>query len=395
MFLSFFYLLRAHGLKVSLNEWLTLLQALQMGLHQNSLSAFYTLCRAIVISSETDFDRFDQVFLEFFQEMASQDPIPEEMKAWLEDPETFRVDLDRLAKATGLSVEEIERMFAKRLADQDAEHNGGRKWIGTDGYTAYGNRGRKMGGIRLGGDSVWQSAYRIAGERRYRDWRGDNTLDSRQFQAAFRSLCQVSKDTDQRKTELDVDATVQETCRQGGRLKMEYTQPRKNMIKLLLLIDSGGSMDRYQKLCSLLFQSINKAGHFKDLKIYYFHNCVGNVLYEEPTLDYRKTVPTSWVLKNVSSEYRVIFVGDGEMSPDELISVKRWHSQFADAKSPMGWLKEFKKQYPHIIWLHPQARPTGGSYWTQTFELLEEQFDMYRLSLDSLTQGMKKLMQNR
>lgn len=158
-------------------------------------------------------------------------------------------------------------MFARRLQDQKEEHNGGRKWIRTGGYTAFGNRGERMGGIRVGGESRYRSAYRIAGEWRYRDWRTDCTLDFRQFQQAFRGLRQLSRLTDAIKTELDVDATIQKTCQNGGMLRMEYTFPRKNTLKLLLLIDSGGSMEPYQRLCSMLFQVVDKAGHFKDLKI--------------------------------------------------------------------------------------------------------------------------------
>ena len=321
MFLRFFYLLRDSGLKVSLDEWLMLMQGLRMGLHGATMSGFYTLCRAVVVTSETDFDRFDQAFVSFFKDAAVGEDIPEQLQKWLDSPELSPAEAERLAKFTDLTVEEIEKLFAQRLADQDAEHNGGRKWIGTGGYTAYGNHGKNAGGIRLGGESVWRSAYRVAGERRYRDWRGDSTLDSRQFQAAFRSLCQVSRDTAQPKTELDLDATVQATCRQGGRLHMEYTYPRRNMLRLLLLIDSGGSMERHQRLCSLLFQSISKAGHFKDLKIYYFHNCVGNVLYEEPTLDYRRTVPTGQVLRSVGPEYRGRGDGPGGAGPAQALAL--------------------------------------------------------------------------
>lgn len=365
-----------------------------MGLHENSLSAFYTLCRAVTVKSETDFDRFDEAFSEFFLSL-DREQLPESFLHWLENPTFSRKDIQTASAVTGLSEEEVEALFKRRLKDQDDQHDGGHKWIGTAGYTPYGNRGINFGGIRIAGDSFHRSAWRVAAQRRYRDWRQDNTLDSRQFQAAFRSLRQISRDLDQSRTEPDLDATIRSTCQRGGQLQIEYTHPRKNMIRLLLLIDSGGSMERHQKLCSLLFQSIHKAGHFKDLKIYYFHNCVGNVLYEDPTLDYRKAIPTSQVLQVIPSDYRVIFVGDGEMAPEELVASKRWNTQFSDAATPLEQLMRFKARYRHIIWLHPQPHPTEKSYWTQTFELLEEHFDMYHLSLESLTQGMKKLMQNR
>ena len=172
MFLTFFYLLRASGINVSLSEWLTLMEGLRMDLHDSTLSGFYTLCRSVLLHSEADFDRFDQVFLEFFKDVKHVDEVPPEMLKWLEHPELDLVELERLSEITGLSVEEIEKMFAERLQGQDAEHNGGRKWVGTEGYTPFGHRGKQLGGIRVGGKSNYRSAYRVAGERKYREKNG-------------------------------------------------------------------------------------------------------------------------------------------------------------------------------------------------------------------------------
>ena len=324
MFLTFFYLLRASGINVSLSEWLTLMEGLRMDLHDSTLSGFYTLCRSVLLHSEADFDRFDQVFLEFFKDVKHVDEVPPEMLKWLEHPELDLVELERLSEITGLSVEEIEKMFAERLKGQDAEHNGGRKWVGTGGFTPFGHRGKKLGGIRVGGKSNYRSAYRVAGERKYRDWRKDNTIDSRQFQMAFRSLRQLSSNSDEPKTELDIDTTIRKTCDNAGNLSIEFTRPRKNALKLMLLMDSGGSMDYYRELCSLLFQSVSKAGRFKDLKVYYFHNAPGKRLYLDPTLDWRNSVLTEWVMNNIPSDYKVIIVGDASMSMQELLPSYNW-----------------------------------------------------------------------
>lgn len=395
MFLTFFYLLRASGINVSLGEWLTLMEGLRMDLHDSTLSGFYTLCRSVLLHSEADFDRFDQVFLEFFKDVKHVDEVPPEMLKWLEHPELDLVELERLSEITGLSVEEIERMFAERLRGQDAEHNGGRKWVGTEGYTPFGHRGKQLGGIRVGGKSSYRSAYRVAGERKYRDWRKDNTIDSRQFQMAFRSLRQLSSNSDEPKTELDIDATIRKTCDNAGNLSIEFTRPRKNALKLMLLIDSGGSMDYYRELCSLLFQSVSKAGRFKDLKVYYFHNSPGKRLYLDPTLDWRNSVLTEWVMNNIPSDYKVIIVGDASMSMQELLPSYNWWKSDVPENSGLALLLELKRRYPHIIWFHPQPRPAYSSYWTQTFELLEKYFDMYQLSIDGMTKGMKKLMVRR
>ena len=395
MFLTFFYLLRASGINVSLGEWLTLMEGLRMDLHDSTLSGFYTLCRSVLLHSEADFDRFDQVFLEFFKDVKHVDEVPPEMLKWLEHPELDLVELERLSEITGLSVEEIERMFAERLRGQDAEHNGGRKWVGTEGYTPFGHRGKQLGGIRVGGKSSYHSAYRVAGERKYRDWRKDNTIDSRQFQMAFRSLRQLSSNSDEPKTELDIDATIRKTCDNAGNLSIEFTRPRKNALKLMLLMDSGGSMDYYRELCSLLFQSVSKAGRFKDLKVYYFHNAPGKRLYLDPTLDWRNSVLTEWVMNNIPSDYKVIIVGDASMSMQELLPSYNWWKSDVPENSGLALLLELKRRYPHIIWFHPQPRPAYSSYWTQTFELLEKYFDMYQLSIDGMTKGMKKLMVRR
>ena len=395
MFLTFFYLLRASGINVSLGEWLTLMEGLRMDLHDSTLSGFYTLCRSVLLHSEADFDRFDQVCLEFFKDVKHVDEVPPEMLKWLEHPELDLVELERLSEITGLSVEEIERMFAERLRGQDAEHNGGRKWVGTEGYTPFGHRGKQLGGIRVGGKSSYHSAYRVAGERKYRDWRKDNTIDSRQFQMAFRSLRQLSSNYDEPKTELDIDATIRKTCDNAGNLSIEFTRPRKNALKLMLLMDSGGSMDYYRELCSLLFQSVSKAGRFKDLKVYYFHNSPGKRLYLDPTLDWRNSVLTEWVMNNIPSDYKVIIVGDASMSMQELLPSYNWWKSDVPENSGLALLLELKRRYPHIIWFHPQPRPAYSSYWTQTFELLEKYFDMYQLSIDGMTKGMKKLMVRR
>ena len=395
MFLTFFYLLRASGINVSLSEWLTLMEGLRMDLHDSTLSGFYTLCRSVLLHSEADFDRFDQVFLEFFKDVKHVDEVPPEMLKWLEHPELDLVELERLSEITGLSVEEIEKMFAERLKGQDAEHNGGRKWVGTGGFTPFGHRGKKLGGIRVGGKSNYRSAYRVAGERKYRDWRKDNTIDSRQFQMAFRSLRQLSSNSDEPKTELDIDTTIRKTCDNAGNLSIEFTRPRKNALKLMLLMDSGGSMDYYRELCSLLFQSVSKAGRFKDLKVYYFHNAPGKRLYLDPTLDWRNSVLTEWVMNNIPSDYKVIIVGDASMSMQELLPSYNWWKSDVPENSGLALLLDLKRRYPHLIWLHPQPRPAYSSYWTQTFELLEKHFDMYQLSIDGMTRGMKKLMVRR
>ncbi len=167
MFASFFYLLRQRGLDVSLNEWLTLLQGMEQGLHRSSLTGFYQLCRAVLVKSEAEYDRFDQVFLEFFKDVPWQGELPEEVLQWLEHPKEDLGETVRRLRDLGMpeeSLEELLRRLEERLKEQTEEHNGGNYWVGTQGRTPWGNSGWHPGGIRIGGQGRHRTAMTVAGE---------------------------------------------------------------------------------------------------------------------------------------------------------------------------------------------------------------------------------------
>ena len=398
MFSSFFYLLRKRGIAVSFNEWMTLMEALQKGLHHSSFTGFYYMCRAILVKSETDFDRFDGAFLEYFKDMEFTEELPKELLDWLENPkdkpkDTF--DMDRAMQNQYLSSEEIQKMLLERLQEQKEEHNGGSYWVGTGGVSVFGNSGYSPKGIRVGGVSHYKTAFQVAGERNFRDFRNDNTLDTRQFQVAFRQLREFSSRIDAPKTEFDVDNTIKETCNNAGKLKVVYQKPRKNTVKVLLLMDSGGSIEYYSRLCSALFQSVSKSKHFKDLKVYYFHNSIYSKIYTEPSLRTKLAVDTNWILQNISSEYKVIIVGDAMMEPSELLSGSYYSYGVRDSVPGIEWFQRFKQKYPHIIWLNPAKRPQWSGYWSHTYDVLSDVFAMYPLSVEGLNEGLKKLLVSR
>lgn len=399
MFTSFFYLLRARGLNVSLNEWMSLIEALDKGLHASSFTGFYYLCRSVLVKSEVDFDKFDGAFLEFFKDMEfATDELPQELLDWLENPKDLpgkELDMERAMQNERLSQAEIQKMFLERLEEQKDEHNGGSYWVGTGGVSVFGNSGFSPRGIRVGGQGGQRRAFQVAGERKFRDFREDNTLDTRQFQMAFRKLRQFSSRTEEARTEFDIDETIRETCDNAGNLKVVYEKPRKNMVKLLLLMDSGGSMEYYSRLCSSLFQAVSKSNHFKDLQVFYFHNCIYSKIYKEADLRPRSVITTDWILNNLSSEYKVIIVGDAQMEPSELLDPSYYSYGVRDEITGLEWLKRFKEKYPHIVWLNPSQRPTWGGWWTKTYDIIHKDFDMYRLTLDDLNFALKKLMVSR
>ncbi len=182
MFTDLLYLLRRNGLKVSLTEWMALTEGLHKGLHSASFTGFYHLCRCLLVKSEADFDAFDRTFLEYFKDVPFQQEVSQELLDWLDRPDVLNDyanwDEVQALKNMGFSEEEIERMLQERMAEQTEEHNGGSYWVGTHGMSMFGNSGLSPKGIRVGGRSMYRRAFRVAGERKFRDFRRDNTLDT-------------------------------------------------------------------------------------------------------------------------------------------------------------------------------------------------------------------------
>ena len=397
MFDSFMYLLRAKGINVSVNEWLSLNETLDKGLAYSRFTDFYYLCRSVLVKSETDFDKFDGAFLEFFKDIDFLNDIPRELMNWLNNPKNTPGNYDELVAKENMALDykRIEEMLKERLKEQDSEHNGGKYWVGTGGMSVFGNSGNSPKGIRVGGESVHKRAFRVAGERHFRDFREDKILDSRQFQMAFRKLRQYSSISDAPKTELNLDETIEETCDNAGNLKIVYDRPRRNTVKVLMLIDSGGSMDYYRDMCGKLFTAVRRSNHFKDLKIYYFHNSIYERVYTDPTCMPGRWLDTDMMLKTISSDYKVIIVGDAAMAPYELLGSSSYlysYSQMGEGTG-LDWFKKVKGHFGHIVWLNPASmKYSYGNYWKETLGILMDEFDMYPLSVNGLEGALKKLL---
>lgn len=400
MFINFFRALRDKGLHVTLGEWLTLQEALDQGLCGSSLTQFYYVSRMILVKSETEYDKFDMVFDECFRASQKQTQVGEQMLKWLD-----KSHMEELAREEAVSElnrveelqidkEDVEEKFRQRLKDQDSEHNGGSFWIGTMGKTSFGNMGGNVGGVRVGGKTGYQSAFSVIGARKYKDFRDDRVLDHRQFQMALRRLRQFSSRLDIPETELDIDGTVHKTCDNGGCLQIVMKKPRKNTVKLLLLMDSGGTMIPYSRLLNDLFQSVHKSNHYKEVKTYYFHNCIYSKLYKTPECENGGWIDTEWLFRNVDKDYKVIIVGDAAMAPEELYSDTGNYRGPNGGLSGYGWLQLFKRKYKKIVWLNPKMAP-GHAPWREAETAVKELFPMFKLTVDGLNQAMTCLMANR
>jgi hypothetical protein len=403
MFNEFFYLLKSHDLNISMKEWLTLMEAMRLGLHNSTLTGFYRLCLAVLCKSESDYDKFQQAFLEFFHDADLYDEegvlrrdIPEEMMEYVNNPKGLIVmhydESDVTEEDLSRSKEEIEEMLQDRIKNQKSQHDGGNYYVGTAGISPFGNMGFNPNGIRVGGTGTNQTALRVAGEREFRDFREDNVLDIRQFQMAFRRLRSYSNQNGAEQ-EFDVDKTIEDTCKKAGILQIRYKKPRKNAIRVLLLMDSGGSMAPHSQLCSRLFQAASKANRFKDLKVYYFHNCISEFLHTDPTLKPDTRVFTSDVLRQCDGDWRVIIVGDATMEMDDL-NYRPPRTEKNKGFNGREWLKYILGRYDHAVWLNPYLRNEDFLFgaWGEAYRVISGLFPMYHLSVAGLEQAMKKLM---
>lgn len=387
MFIQFFYTLRHRKIPVSITEWIVLMEALSKGCALNSLNNFYYLARSILIKSESWYDEYDIAFQEYFKGIEAPSEIRDEVMRWLQDPSIQKVfsnmDPETLDK---LSIEELMKEFEKRLKEQNEKHDGGSHWIGTRGTSPFGHSGVHPTGIRVGGKPGGSRAIKIAGERRFKNLRSDITLDIRQIELALKSLRVLGRIGPE--DELDLDRTIDATAKNAGDIDLIWKKSRKNMVKLLLLIDIGGSMDEYASLCSRIFSAAHSATHFKDFQYYYFHNCVYNRLYTD--VERNNWVNTDNLLKNLDSEYRVVIIGDARMANSELMS-PYGSIYYDDYNETPGivWFERIANRFNHCVWLNP-ANPY---YWDHpTVNMVSRLFSIYELTLEGLTEGLKKLI---
>lgn len=403
MFDAFFYLLRQYGLDVSTTEWLTVQQALSLGLHGSSLTGFYDLCRAILCKSESEYDKFDQAFEEYFYAVfytatgRLRDDLPEDVLAMLQrpnrpDPLQYTHTLEEEAQLAALRRRAMEEQEGTPIYEDSQAQ--------LEGEVFDGSHNIRPDDLPQGNPEIIQvvrKPRRKPGHAlplwNFKDFREDNVLNIRQFQMAFRRLCLYS-DQFGPEVELDIQRTVHDTCQKGGLLQIRQKKPRRNAIKVLMFIDCGGTMTPYHALCSRLFQAVSRSNRFKDLKIYYFHNCIDEYLYTNPTLRLKYEVSTKKVLRECDKDYRVIFVGDATMDVNELLYPPAEVTRNNQGFSGQDWLNYILKRYRSTVWLTPVLRKKGSCMgtWGAAYDIITDLFQMYPLTVKGLEDAMEQLM---
>jgi uncharacterized protein len=393
MLIDFFFSLRNAKLPVSVNEYLSLVGALKKQVIAPSIDEFYYLARLTLIKDEKHYDKFDQAFGLYFKGAASL------FDAGL-DPSQVPLDWLKKRLERELSPEEkaqIEAMggidalldrLKELLEEQKERHEGGNKWIGTGGTSPFGHGGFNPEGIKIGGGDAGGSrnAVKVWNARAYKDYDDDVELGTRNIKVALRRLRRFARKG--AAEELDLDDTIRSTAANAGWLDIKMVPERHNTIKVLMLLDVGGSMDDHIKRTEELFSAAKS--EFKHLEFYYFHNCVYDYLWKQNRRRHAERFPTWDVLHKYPSEYKLIFVGDATMGPYEILQ-PGGSVEYTNEEAGATWLTRFTERYPHYAWLNPE--PERLWEYRQSVALIRQLMSnrMFPLTLNGLEGAMRLL----
>jgi hypothetical protein len=389
MLLRLFTELRQAGAPVSLKEYLALMEAMDRQVIERSVDDFYHLARAVLIKDETHYDRYDRVFghvfkgLEFLPEDLTAE-IPEE---WLRKlTERFLTEEEKAEIEALGGLDKLMETLRQRLEEQKERHQGGSKWIGTGGTSPFGAYGYNPEGVRIGQDANRNNrAVKVWDRREFRNLDDSVELGTRNIKVALRKLRRFARDG--AAEELDLDGTIDATARQGW-LDVRMRPERRNAVKLMLLLDVGGSMDPYIRLCEELFSAARS--EFKNLEFFYFHNCPYEGLWKDNARRRTEKTPTWDVLHRFPHDWRVVFVGDASMSPYELAlpggSVEHWNEEPGQT-----WLSRFVDVYDKVVWLNPVEERWWGH--TASIAMVRQLVGdrMHPLTLEGLDRAIRDL----
>lgn len=393
MLIQFFFTLRKYQVKTTLRELLDLLRAMEKHVVYADIEAFYSLSRTIMVKDETQYDKFDRAFANYFEGVESIDlfgkEIPEE---WLRkelEKNLSAEEREALRQAGGL--DELMETLKKRLEEQEKRHQGGNKWVGTGGTSPFGAYGDNPEGVRIGqkGNRKF-SAAKVWDKREFKNLSSDVELGTRNIKVALRKLRKFARTG--ASEELDVSTTIGETAKKGGMLDIHMAPERHNAVKVLMFFDVGGSMDPHVKTTQELFSAVQS--EFKYLEYFYFHNCVYEEVWKDNLRRNKERISIWDIIHRYGKDYKVIFVGDATMGPYEITypggSVEHWNEEPGSA-----WMQRLLNHFSNAVWLNPQAE----NYWPyySSIKIMREIMEdkMYGLTLEGLTEAIKGLSRTR
>ena len=392
MLIDFFYTLRAAKLPVSVKEYLTLLEALQAqvvgpGSDACSLDDFYFLSRITLVKDEKHFDKFDRAFGAYFKGVEMLTDFTKEVPLdWLEKILQKEFSDEQKAAIEKMGWDELMETLKKRLEEQKERHEGGNKWIGTGGTSPFGNGGYNPQGIRIGGKGGNRSAVKVWDQRSYRDYDDTQELGTRNIKVALRRLRRFAREGSAE--ELDLDGTIHKTAANAGFLNILMRPERHNNVKVLLLMDVGGTMDDHIARVEEMFSAAK--AEFKHLEFYYFHNCVYDFMWRNNKRRYAEKFETWDIIRKYNKDYKLIFIGDATMSPYEIVQ-PGGSVEYNNEEAGAEWLQRLLHAFPKFAWINPE--PQGVWEYRQSISIIQQIMSnrMYPLTLKGLEDAMRML----
>jgi uncharacterized protein with von Willebrand factor type A (vWA) domain len=389
MFISFVEALRRGGIPASLKEHLLLLEAMKAEVIAADPEQFYYLARATFVHDEGQLDRFDRVFAEVFKGLIRSGEeiraeIPEE---WLRLVAEAYLTPEQMEAIKSLgSWEEIMQALKDRLAEQQGRHQGGNKWVGTGGTSPFGHGGYNPEGVRIGGPGQHGRAIKVWEKREFRDLDGTQELGTRNIKVALRRLRKFAREGAEE--ELALDDTIRATANNAGYLDIKMQPERKNNIKVLMLLDVGGTMDDHIARTEELFSAAKT--EFKNMEFFYFHNCVYDYLWKNNRRRHAERFPTWDILRKYTPDTKLIFVGDATMSPYEILQ-PGGSVEYNNEEAGAEWLQRFTSTFPKFIWLNPE--PEGLWQYRQSISVIRQLMNnrMFPVTIEGLERAMRLL----
>ena len=392
MLIDFFYTLRAAKVPVSVKEYLSLLEALEAQVvgptsDASSMDDFYYLSRTALVKDEKHFDKFDRAFAAYFKGVELMTDFTQDVPLdWLRKTLEKELTPEQKAAIEKMGWDELMETLKKRLEEQKERHEGGSKWIGTGGTSPFGNGGYNPQGVRIGGKGGNKSAVKVWEQRAYQDYDDSQELGTRNIKVALRRLRKFAREGSP--DELDLDDTIRSTAANAGWLDIKMVPERHNNVKVLLLMDVGGTMDEHIQRMEELFSAVKS--EFKHLEFYYFHNCVYDYLWKNNRRRFAEKFPTWDIIRKYNKDYKLIFIGDATMSPYEILQ-PGGSVEYNNEEPGAEWIQRLTHAYPKFVWINPE--PQGVWQYRQSISIIQQLTGnrMFPLTLRGLEEAMRML----
>ena len=387
MLIDFFFTLKDAKVPVSIKEFLILLEGLQKQVITPSLDEFYYLARTTLVKDEAHFDKFDKAFGHYFHGAQTLfDAAPEIPLDWLMKRLQRELTPEQRAQLEKFGYDKLMDRLKELLKEQKERHEGGNKWIGTGGTSPFGNGGVNPEGIRIGGEGGGRTAVKVWEQRAYKDYDSERELGTRNIKVALRRLRKFAREG--LEEELALDDTIRATANNAGWLDLKMQPERKNKVKVLMLMDVGGTMDDHIGRVEELFSAAKT--EFKNMEFFYFHNCVYETLWKNNRRRHAERFATWDVLRKYPPDTKLIFVGDATMSPYEIVQ-PGGSVEYNNEEAGGVWLQRFTHHFPKFVWLNPE--PEGLWQYRQSIAIIRQIMGnrMYPITLEGLERAMQML----